>query len=69
MALRSLALSDRLDRLESRVARFPVKPVTKAQRDALVRRFSAEGDFSALLSTKTEDHRRVVIEAAMRADH
>lgn len=69
MALRSLALSDRLNRLERRVVRFPVKPMTKEQCDALVRRFIAEGDFSTLLSAETEDHRRAVIEAALRADH
>lgn len=69
MALRSSTLGDRLSRLESRIVRFPVKPMTKEQRDARVRHFLAEGDFSALLASETEDHRRAVVEAAMRADH
>lgn len=69
MALRSSALSDRLNRLENRIVRLPVKPIPKGQRDALVRRFYTEGDFTALLSTETDPDRRAVIKAAMRADH
>lgn len=68
MALRSSALGDRLSRLESRIAQPALWPMTKGQRDALVRHFLAGGNFPALLASEAEDHRRAVIEAAMRAD-
>jgi hypothetical protein len=69
MVYRSSALSDRLSRLEHRIVQTPSISMNKEQRDALVHRFVAAGDFTTLLGRETEQHRRAVIEAAMRADH
>lgn len=61
-------LGARLARLESKIIRLPYIPPTKAERDELVRAALADGDMAALCACETKPERRVVIEAAFRAD-
>lgn len=61
-------LSERIGRLERHRSYVPAKPLSKCERDELVRAALAGGG-AAFLAGETDPHRLAVIGAAMRADH
>jgi len=62
-------LSERIGRLERHRTYLPVKPMSKIERDELVRAALAGGDIAAFLASEHSPEQRAVIEAAFRADH
>lgn len=62
-------LLERIGRLERHRSFVAVKPLSKTERDELVRATLVGVDAAAFLAGETDPHRRAAIGVAMRADH